>query len=259
MAMASSAPACAASELVAKGRESAAVLQALLAGQQPAVGAVVETPHGLQELTEQILRCCDRALAALRSGTAEGAAASGGTRKRKPERGYGPAAPPATSSKRTRLYFRCTYKDDHGCTARRQVQRSDADPSVFLITYLGDHTCCRGDDEPLAPFVIINFGSSSSDGLPSRSSPWPSCDDDGPGPVVCKSPDLCNSPEEELRSGMDNESSSEFIDQSTPVPEPTSMSPMDGCLLDWTLCDEESSFDIGEFVGQDYFDYFGLL
>ena len=61
----------------------------------------------------------------------------------------------------------------------------------------------------------------------------------------------------ELRSGMaDNES--EFIDQSTSVPpEPTSMSPMDGCL-DWTLCDGESSFDIGEFVGQD-FDYFGLL
>ena len=158
-----------------------------------------------------------------------------------------------------RLYFRCTYKDDHGCTARRQVQRSEADPSVFFITYFGDHTCCRGDDEPLAPFVIINFGSSSSDGLPSRSSPWPSCDDDGPDPVVCKSPDLCNSPEEELRSGMDNESSSGFIDQSTSVPEPTSMSPMDGCLLDWTLCDEEGSFDIGEFVGQDYFDYFGLL
>ena len=101
MAMASSAPACAASELVAKGRESAAVLQALLVGQQPVVGAVA-TPHGLRELTEQILRCCDRALAALRSGTAEGAAASGGTRKRKPERGYGPAAPPARSSKRTR-------------------------------------------------------------------------------------------------------------------------------------------------------------
>ena len=153
-----------------------------------------------------------------------------------------------------RLYFRCTYKDDHGCTARRQVQRSEADPSVFFITYFGDHTCCRGDDEPLAPFVI-NFGSSSSDGQASRSSPWPSCDDDGP--VVCRSPDLCNSPEEELRSGMaDNES--EFIDQSTSMPpEPTSMSPMDGCL-DWALCDGESSFDIGELVGQD-FDYFGLL
>ena len=100
--MASSAPACAASELVAKGRESAAVLQALLVGQQPVVGAVA-TPHGLRDLTEQILLCCDRALAALRSGTAEGAAAGGGTRKRKPERVYGgQAAPPATSSKRTR-------------------------------------------------------------------------------------------------------------------------------------------------------------
>ncbi|PAN18976.1 hypothetical protein PAHAL_3G239400 [Panicum hallii] len=286
MAMASSAPACAASELVAKGRESAAVLQALLVGQHPAAGAVA-TPRGLRELTEQILRCCDRALAALRCGTEEdAAAAAGGTRKRKPERSYSPAAAPATSSKRMRgergtrvekgrtmedgfiwrkygqkeingskyprLYFRCTYKDDHGCMARRQVQRAEADPSVFLITYFGDHTCCRGDDEPLAPFVI-NFGSSSSDGQPSRSSPWPSCDDDDP--VICKSTDLCNSPEEELRSSMDNEC--EFIDQSTSVPELTSMSSMDGCL-DWTLCDGESPFDIGEFIVQD-FDYFGLL
>ncbi|RLN29515.1 putative WRKY transcription factor 70 [Panicum miliaceum] len=76
--MATRAPACAASELVDKGRESAAVLHALLVGQQPAVGAVA-TPRSLRELT------------------------GGGTRKRKPERGYGPAPPPATSSKRTRL------------------------------------------------------------------------------------------------------------------------------------------------------------
>jgi hypothetical protein len=148
-----------------------------------------------------------------------------------------------------RLYFRCTYKEDRGCTARRQVQRWEADPSVFLITYFGDHTCCRDDDEPLALFVI-NFSSSSSDGKPSGS-PWPSCDDEDL--VVSKTPDLCNSPEEELRSaGKDNES--ELIDQSTLVPELTSYTSMssmdlDGCLNYWMLWGGESSFDIcDEFI-----------
>ncbi|TKW26723.1 hypothetical protein SEVIR_3G208800v4 [Setaria viridis] len=292
MAMASApAPVCAALKLVARGRESAAVLQTLLLGQQaPADGSASAAPHGLQELTNQILRCCDRALAALRhSGTEEeDADAAGGIRKRKPERGNGaPAASPARASKRMRMrggemgtrvekratmedgfiwrkygqkeihgskyprfYFRCTYKEDHGCTARRQVQRWEADPSLFLITYFGDHTCCRDDDEPPAPFVI-NFSSSSSDGKPSGS-PWPSCD--GDGLVVSKTPDLCNSPEE-----------SEFVDQSTSVPELTRMSSMewdsllDGCL-DWMLWDGESSFDIigDEFIGHDI-DYLDVL
>ncbi|CAN6346443.1 unnamed protein product [Urochloa humidicola] len=300
MAMASSAPACAALELVARGRDSAAVLQALLLGQQsPEDGSASATPHGLRELTDQILRCCDRALAALRHSGTEEDAAGGGIRKRKPECGYSPAASPGKRSKRMRvrggergtkvekrqtmedgfiwrkygqkdingskyprLYFRCTYKDDHGCMARRQVQRWEADPSVFLITYFGDHTCRRDDDdEPPAQFVI-NFGSSTSDGhgQPSTGSPWPSCDDDGV--EVCKTPDLCNSQEDDLRSGMDNESW--FIDQSTSVPELASMSSMEwdpldgGHLVDSMFCDGESSFDIGEFIGHD-FDYLGLL
>jgi hypothetical protein len=104
MAMASM-PACAATELVAKGRESAAVLKAML-GQLPAVVGAGAMPHGLRDLAEQILRCCDRALAALHSGTGTGTeeAASSST-KRKPERegGLAAAAPPAaTGSKRMR-------------------------------------------------------------------------------------------------------------------------------------------------------------
>ncbi|CAN6332692.1 unnamed protein product [Urochloa humidicola] len=302
MAMASSAPACAALELVARGRDSAAVLQALLLGQQaPEDGGASPTPHGLRELTDQILRCCDRALAALRHSGTEDDAAGGCIRKRKPERGHSPADSPARTSKRMRvrggergtrvekrqtmedgfiwrkygqkdihgskyprLYFRCTYKDDHGCMARRQVQQWEADPSIFLITYFGDHTCCRDEDEPPARFVI-NFGSSTSDGghgQPSTGSPWPSSDD---GSVeVCKTPDLlCNSQEDDLRSSMDNESW--FIDQSTSVPaELASMSSMEwdpldgGQLVDSMFFDGESSFDIGEFIGHD-FDYHGLL
>ncbi|CAL4894084.1 unnamed protein product [Urochloa decumbens] len=299
MTMASSAPACAASELVARGRESAAVLQALLLGQQaPAVGGAGATPHGFRELTDQILRCCDRALAALRrSGTEDDADSGAGVRKRKPERGYSSSDSPARTSKRMRvragergtrvekrqtmedgfiwrkygqkeihgskyprLYFRCTYKDDHGCMARRQVQRSEAEPSVFLITYFGDHTCCRDDEEPPAQFVI-NFGSSTSAGQPSIGSPppRPSCNDDVL--EVCKTPDLCNSPEDELGSGTDNVS--EFIEQSISVSDLTRMSSMDwdplnGCLDYWMLCDGESSFGIGEFIGHD-FNYLDLL
>ncbi|KAL6619058.1 hypothetical protein ACP70R_034197 [Stipagrostis hirtigluma subsp. patula] len=272
MAMAS-APACAASELVAKGRDSAAVLQALL-GQQPAVGGASATPHGLRDLAEQIIRCCDRALAALQ----------GGGRKRKPEPG-GPAAPASSKrmrvsggergirvvkkgtmddefiwrkygqkdihgSKYPRLYFRCTYKDDRGCVAKRQVQQSDADPSVYLITYFGEHTCCRdAADEPPAPFVI-NFGSGTRDGQPSGS-PWPSCEDDD-SLVVSDTSEVCGRPEgeEELRAETGNVAA-ELIEQSTPAPsELTGLSspgsePFDGCL-EWEL--GESLFDIGEFI-----------
>ncbi|GJM88868.1 hypothetical protein PR202_ga05442 [Eleusine coracana subsp. coracana] len=275
MAMACSSPAaCAASELVAKGRESAAILQALL-GQHPVVAD--EMPDGLLDLTEKILRCCDRALAALSVGTEDPAS---GARKRT----MAAAAPLATSSKRMRvsggekgrrvekqqtmedgfiwrkygqkeicdskyprLYFRCTYKDDRGCMAKRQVQQSEANHSVYLITYFGEHTCCRHDDEPPAPFVI-NFGSSTcGDGQPNVS-PWSSCGDDDDGLAVSETSDLCNSPEKEL---------AELIEQSTAVPEQVAMSswewdPLDGCL-DWELADEDtSSFDIGQFISFDY-------
>lgn len=47
------------SELVVRGRESAAVLEALLQGGSPQEHA------GIRELAAEILLCCDRALAAL--------------------------------------------------------------------------------------------------------------------------------------------------------------------------------------------------
>ncbi|XP_072976117.1 uncharacterized protein [Typha angustifolia] len=40
-----------------------------------------------------------------------------------------------------RSYFRCTHKYDQGCMATRQVQQSKEDPSKFVITYIGEHTC----------------------------------------------------------------------------------------------------------------------
>ncbi|KAH7654078.1 WRKY domain-containing protein [Dioscorea alata] len=40
-----------------------------------------------------------------------------------------------------RSYFRCTHKHDRNCQATRQVQKSEEDPSMFVITYMGEHTC----------------------------------------------------------------------------------------------------------------------
>ncbi|KAI5018962.1 hypothetical protein ZWY2020_043850 [Hordeum vulgare] len=192
------------SELVGQGRDSAAVLEALLRG------ASSPDHAGIRELAAEILRCCDRALAALHGGDGAVVDVAGG-RKRKP----GPGGPDnqtrpkrrmrASSGEKAarverrrtaedgliwrkygqkeihnsthpRLYFRCTYKHDSGCPATRQVQQSEDDPSLYVITYFGDHTCCQGDaagagldgdDVKMQPFVI-NFGSAT----PSGGSPW---------------------------------------------------------------------------------------
>ncbi|EAZ03762.1 hypothetical protein OsI_25891 [Oryza sativa Indica Group] len=46
-----------------------------------------------------------------------------------------------------RSYYRCAQM--LGCTARKQVQQSDDDPSRLEITYIGLHTC--GGDRPSSP------------------------------------------------------------------------------------------------------------
>ncbi|XP_039797241.1 WRKY transcription factor 55-like [Panicum virgatum] len=50
-----------------------------------------------------------------------------------------------------RSYFRCTHKPDQGCKATRQVQASDDNPSEFVISYYGQHTC---RDPSTIPLVI---------------------------------------------------------------------------------------------------------
>ncbi|GMJ13600.1 hypothetical protein like AT4G11070 [Hibiscus trionum] len=44
-------------------------------------------------------------------------------------------------AKYPRGYYRCSLRNVQGCLARKQVQRSDEDPTVFEITYRGTHTC----------------------------------------------------------------------------------------------------------------------
>ncbi|KAK7275884.1 hypothetical protein RIF29_17010 [Crotalaria pallida] len=45
------------------------------------------------------------------------------------------------NSKFPRGYFRCTKKYDEGCMATKQVQRTQENPDMFEITYIGIHTC----------------------------------------------------------------------------------------------------------------------
>lgn len=45
---------------------------------------------------------------------------------------------PIKGSPFPRNYYRCS--SSKGCSARKQVERSNADPNIFVITYTGDHT-----------------------------------------------------------------------------------------------------------------------
>ncbi|KAL5727076.1 WRKY Transcription Factor [Ranunculus cassubicifolius] len=47
-------------------------------------------------------------------------------------------------AKHPRGYYRCTHRTVQGCSATKQVQRSDEDPFVFDVTYRGKHTCIQG-------------------------------------------------------------------------------------------------------------------
>ncbi|KAI5003412.1 hypothetical protein ZWY2020_030572 [Hordeum vulgare] len=41
-----------------------------------------------------------------------------------------------------RCYYRCTYHQDHGCSASKHVeQHNSADPPLFRVVYTNDHTC----------------------------------------------------------------------------------------------------------------------
>ncbi|KAL5201938.1 hypothetical protein ABZP36_012890 [Zizania latifolia] len=42
---------------------------------------------------------------------------------------------------RVTAYFRCTHRHTQSCNATKQVQRTDGDPLLFDVVYLGEHTC----------------------------------------------------------------------------------------------------------------------
>lgn len=53
-------------------------------------------------------------------------------------------------AKYPRSYYRCTYRHVQNCWATKQVQRSDDDPTVFDITYKGEHACYQATNNQVA-------------------------------------------------------------------------------------------------------------
>ncbi|XP_074272924.1 putative WRKY transcription factor 41 [Silene latifolia] len=43
-----------------------------------------------------------------------------------------------------RGYYRCTHRHSKGCPAKKQVQQSDEDQSIYQVMYAGEHTCYPG-------------------------------------------------------------------------------------------------------------------
>ncbi|KAL5196876.1 hypothetical protein ABZP36_000388 [Zizania latifolia] len=78
-----------------------------------------------------------------------------------------------------RHYYRCTHRTDQGCMATKQVQISESNPSEYVMSYFGEHTC---RDPSTIPYVIeaeapmedytntnlINFGSGANNASTSR-------------------------------------------------------------------------------------------
>ncbi|BAS94558.1 Os05g0478800, partial [Oryza sativa Japonica Group] len=168
------------------------------------------------------------------------------------------------NSKHPRFYYRCSYKDDHGCTATKQVQQSetaddDTASPVYIITYFGEHTCRHGDDaaamvvdggeeeDQLSPAQMVISFASSNGGDASVS--WPCSGDDAQNNSETSHesspPEAPAGEEERLRPCTAAGVSDEPIMESTP-PAPellADLKPMDGCLLDG-----ESLFGMDELV-----------
>uniref|UniRef100_J3M861 WRKY domain-containing protein n=1 Tax=Oryza brachyantha TaxID=4533 RepID=J3M861_ORYBR len=257
-------------QLVTEGRESAARLHDLLIGcvQATAAGSTgSSTLYDTVALAEQILLCFDCALAKLHAVAAgaeedDAAARSGGERKteRRASNGGGNGGrvqrkatmddnflwrkygqKEIKNSKYPRFYYRCSYKDDHGCPATKQIQQSETDPS-FDITYFGEHTCRPGNDDAAAAIVdsseelsaaqlVISFANSSGD----ASVCWPCSGDD----ARIKS----DSSQDSSLPCTVNVYDEPIMESTPPVPGLPDLKPMDGFLLDG-----ESLFDMDELI-----------
>ncbi|OEL32252.1 hypothetical protein BAE44_0006731 [Dichanthelium oligosanthes] len=103
-------------------------------------------------------------------------------RKQQPSQPYGqgglfglspPLEPAPRHGRKTRLYFRCSYREDRHCPASKLVQQvSHHDPPLFEVTYMHEHTCNAApvptpdvmvQNEAPAPNggLVLWFGSSS--------------------------------------------------------------------------------------------------
>nr|QRX38911.1 transcription factor WRKY14 [Lilium regale] len=96
-----------------------------------------------------------------------------------------------------RSYYRCTHKTDCGCRATRQVQQSEENPTMFVITYMGEHTC-RSDPNKASTSesYFLSFGSGTTKPMMLAPLPLPKLDFDEE--VVSSASALGSSLSEEL-------------------------------------------------------------
>ncbi|KAM3352285.1 hypothetical protein ACQJBY_023868 [Aegilops geniculata] len=174
-------------ELMTMGQQSAAHLEDLLRAASPPVQA----EH--QALAAEILRCCDRVIAAVSAGASDkkrkmtdpdattchppAAAMPCKRRVRGAEahrevhadttadgfvwRKYGQKD--INGSNHPRLYYRCAFRGE-GCAATRRVQRSQEEPAAFVIAYYGEHTCGAAFSQQRAepqPPTVVDSGSNA--------------------------------------------------------------------------------------------------
>ncbi|KAG1338951.1 WRKY DNA-binding transcription factor 70 [Cocos nucifera] len=115
------------------------------------------------------------------------------------------------SSKFPRSYFRCTHKFDQNCQAIRQVQRSADDESMFIITYMGEHTC---RDPSMLPQIISPSSLKGSCLISFRSNPT---DNRQEAPLPSSFPSYMQECHEDVPSNLSPGTSlSEYVARSAP-------------------------------------------
>ncbi|CAI9767703.1 unnamed protein product [Fraxinus pennsylvanica] len=60
-------------------------------------------------------------------------------------------------AKYPRGYYRCSHGRGKGCIATKKVQRSNNDPTVIEITYIGEHTCNHVSSSNPTPTLPENY------------------------------------------------------------------------------------------------------
>ncbi|KAJ6841802.1 putative WRKY transcription factor 70 [Iris pallida] len=91
------------------------------------------------------------------------------------------------NSKSPRGYYRCTHKKDQMCLATRHVQQSEDNPSLFVITYIGEHTCQElaetlaslENDPCIIDFSRSSYAAATSSNPPSLQAMRQESDEDG--------------------------------------------------------------------------------
>ncbi|KAG6513138.1 hypothetical protein ZIOFF_023446 [Zingiber officinale] len=85
-------------------------------------------------------------------------------------RKYGQKA--INNTEHPRSYFRCTYKEEQGCEAKKTVQQEDghADPPKFTVEYTARHTCKLSESTTGLPFQKLSWPLPTSDRLITSSS-----------------------------------------------------------------------------------------